>query len=160
MDASEIPVSINNDLEKRIADAFLIFDHQGNKTIDIREVGTVIRYLGCAPTEQEINEIIAATEMEDASGQIHLSKFLPYIVSLLNERKMEPAAPEKLLEAFKLLDIDGKGVLTKEYVTKIMRDEGEPFTQEELDEMLQVAVDVHSGLINYEHYLNHLMVYL
>lgn len=34
------------DLEKRIADAFLIFDHQGNKTVDVREIGTILRYLG------------------------------------------------------------------------------------------------------------------
>lgn len=39
------------DLEKRISDAFLIFDHQNNKTVDVREIGTILRYLG----ELEIN---------------------------------------------------------------------------------------------------------
>lgn len=34
------------DLEKRISDAFLIFDHQNNKTVDVREIGTILRYLG------------------------------------------------------------------------------------------------------------------
>lgn len=29
-----------------IADAFDIFDHSGNRTIDVRELGTVLRYLG------------------------------------------------------------------------------------------------------------------
>lgn len=42
---------------------------------------------------------------------------------------MEAASPEKLLEAFKVLDIDAKGYLTKEYISKVMTTDGEPFTQ-------------------------------
>ncbi|KAJ8952198.1 hypothetical protein NQ318_022648 [Aromia moschata] len=58
----EIPVPINNDLERKIADAFEVFDHAGNKTIDVREVATIIRGLGCCPSEAEIQEIIVAIE--------------------------------------------------------------------------------------------------
>jgi Ca2+-binding EF-hand superfamily protein len=43
---SLVSVTITNDLERRIAEAFEVFDHGGNKTIDVREVGTVIRSLG------------------------------------------------------------------------------------------------------------------
>ncbi|XP_055845202.1 dynein regulatory complex protein 8 isoform X2 [Episyrphus balteatus] len=156
----ENPVIISNDLEKRIAEAFSMFDHIGNKTVDVREVGTILRFLGCTPTEQDINEIISATEFEDTRGTIHLSRFLPHVCHLLTERKMEPASPEKLLEAFKVLDPDGKGFLTKEFMSKIMMEEGEPFTQEELDEMMAIAVDAQTGNISYEYYLNQLMVYL
>lgn len=42
---------------------------------------------------------------------------------------MEAASPEKLLEAFRVLDIDAKGYLTKEYISKVMMQDGEPFTQ-------------------------------
>lgn len=35
-----------NDLERRIIEAFEIFDHAQNKNIDVREVGAVIRSLG------------------------------------------------------------------------------------------------------------------
>ena len=80
-------VPINNELEQRISDAFCIFDHHGDKRIDIREVGTVLRFLGCVPTEQEINEVIAATEMEESAGDVHLSKFMPHVAQLLAERK-------------------------------------------------------------------------
>lgn len=34
------------DLEKKVADAFLIFDHQSMKIVDVREIGTILRYLG------------------------------------------------------------------------------------------------------------------
>lgn len=74
-------------MEKKIADAFLIFDHQGNKTVDVREVGTILRYLGCVPSENEINEIVSMTESEDSNGTVHLSRFLPLVSQLLAEHK-------------------------------------------------------------------------
>lgn len=42
---------------------------------------------------------------------------------------MEAATPEKLLEAFRILDPDGKGSISKELMGKLMIEEGEPFTQ-------------------------------
>ncbi|EDW48656.1 GM21992 [Drosophila sechellia] len=151
-------MDMNNDLEKRISDAFCVFDHHGDKFIDVREVGTVLRLLGCVPTEEEVNEVISATESEETSGEVHLTKFLPHVSQLLMERKMEPAPPEKILQAFKILDPENKGYLTKESFGKLMMEEGEPFTQEEMDEMWPVAIDPISGHIPYEFYLNQLML--
>ena len=92
---------------------------------------------------------------------------------------MEPASAEKLLKAFQILDVEGKGTISKEYITKLMSEEGEPFTQasecsvieikmrlvyvlvlfqDEIEEMMAAAVDVHSGDIHYEYYINSLMV--
>lgn len=73
---------------------------------------------------------------------------------------MEPAEPESLLEAFHVLDPENRGTLTKEHFGKLMMEEGEQFTQEELDEMMAVAVDPLTGLIPYEFYLNQLMVFI
>ncbi|XP_021699532.1 EF-hand calcium-binding domain-containing protein 2-like isoform X1 [Aedes aegypti] len=146
-----------NELEKRVADAFLIFDHHSNKTIDVREVGTILRFLGCVPTEADVNEVISATEFEDSNGTVHLSKFLPYVSQLIAEHKLEPAPPEKLLKAFRVLDQEGKGFVDREYMTKLITEEGEPFTAEELEEMMAVAVDMATDKIPYENYLNQLL---
>lgn len=43
--------------------------------------------------------------------------------------RMEPASAENLLKAFHILDADGKGTLSKEYISRLMSEEGEPFTQ-------------------------------
>lgn len=48
-------LAATTDLEKRISDAFLIFDHQAAKTVDVREIGTILRYLG-GQTYDELNE--------------------------------------------------------------------------------------------------------
>lgn len=42
---------------------------------------------GCVPSEDEINEIISATEFEDSNGTIHLSRFLPHVTQLLAEHR-------------------------------------------------------------------------
>lgn len=86
MKRNNLPVNITNDLERKIADAFLIFDHHGQKTVDVREVGSILRFLGMVPSEQEVMEVIAETEFEDSNGTVHLSKFLPYAYQLITER--------------------------------------------------------------------------
>lgn len=82
-----IAVTITNDVEKIIADVFVTFDNVGNNTIDSREVGTVIRALGCCPTEAEVQEAILATEQPDNPGIVKLSVFMPYMYSLLVAHK-------------------------------------------------------------------------
>lgn len=86
--SNNLSVPINNELERRIADAFEIFDHGGNKTIDVREVGTVVRALGCCPSEAEVQEILVAIEDPAFPGSVHLSKFLPHVAQLITEHKL------------------------------------------------------------------------
>ena len=45
-------------LHLAIAHAFKVFDHEGNNTVDVRELGTVVRSLGCCPSEAELHQII------------------------------------------------------------------------------------------------------
>ena len=71
---------------------------------------------------------------------------------------MEASPPEKLLEAFRLFDTEGKGYVDKDYLGKLLTEEGEQFTQEELEEMLASAVDLATDKIRYEYYLNQLLV--
>ncbi|PSN51278.1 hypothetical protein C0J52_05314 [Blattella germanica] len=147
------------DLDKKIIEAFLIFDHSSSNTVDVREVGTIIRSLGCCPSEAEIQEILVDVEDEETSGSVHVDRFLPTVSRIIQERRLQPATPEKLLKAFLTLDREGKGYLTREFLSKIMMEEGEPFTQEEIDEMMATAIDGETGNIPYEYYINQLMVY-
>ena len=42
----------------RIDELFDVFDEDQNKTVDVRELGTIIRSLGCYPTEAELQDMI------------------------------------------------------------------------------------------------------
>merc|ERR1711881_13530 len=148
-------------IEKRISTAFKVFDHDNNNTIDVREVGTVIRSLNLVPTEAELHDII--TECEDDpeeadNGTIRLEKFVLVMSLILTGNKMKPASEEKLLQAWQVLDQDGKGYLTDEEITNYMTKEGEPFSQEEMNEMLEAAVDPETGRLYYKNFVNSMII--
>lgn len=56
-------------------------------------------------------------------------KSILFTKCLCQSIRMEASSPEVLLEAFRVLDQENKGFLTKEFMTKVMMEEGEPFTQ-------------------------------
>lgn len=91
-------------------------------------------------------------------GYVHLSRFLQHVCPMIIQRKMKPASAEDLFEAFSLLDPEETGYIEKDLFVKLMTEEGEPFTQQEIDETLPVAVDPLTGKILYEFYLNQLTV--
>ncbi|KAK5640198.1 hypothetical protein RI129_011009 [Pyrocoelia pectoralis] len=155
-DIPDIPVAINNELERRIAHVFEAFDYNGNKTIETKEVGTVVRALGCCPSEAEVQEILLAVQDPRIQGYIHLANFLPHLAQMITEHRYEPASPAKLLEAFQVLDSENIGSITKEHISMLMTQDGEPFSQDELDEMLEVAIDPQTNTVPYEYYLNKL----
>ncbi|EDW00966.1 dynein regulatory complex protein 8 [Drosophila grimshawi] len=152
----EIGIPLANELEVRISEAFCVFDHHGDKYIDTRNIGDVLRFLGCVPSEKEINAIIKATDSVENPGETYLPKFIAHVSHLLMNRKMEPASPEKILAAFEVLDPENKRFLTKDYFGKLMSEEGEPFTKDELNAMWPVAIDPITGNIPYIFYINHL----
>lgn len=141
------------DLHKRIKEAFEVFDHDVNNTVDVREVGTIIRSLGCSPTEGELHDFIAEIEEEEPTGYIRFEKFLPVMTKTLLERKYRPISEDTLLRAFEVLDTAKRGFLTKDELIKYMTEEGEPFSQEEMEEMLSAAIDPESNSLNYREYV-------
>ncbi|XP_025830509.1 dynein regulatory complex protein 8-like isoform X2 [Agrilus planipennis] len=155
---AEIVVDINNDLERRIADVFELFDHTGTKKVDIRDIATVLRGLGCCPTEAEIQEVMVAIEDPKNPDIVHMQTFLPYAAQLITEHKYEPATPDKLLDAFHVLDPEGHGYLAKDFFMTIMSQDGEPFNEDEIAEMMEIAVDPYTQKVPYEYYINQLMV--
>ncbi|KAJ8308857.1 hypothetical protein KUTeg_013731 [Tegillarca granosa] len=133
--------SLINDIQKRITDAFDIFDNENNKTVDVREVGTIIRSLGCCPSEAELHDMLSEIEEEEPTGYIRFEKFLPMMTKVLMERRYKCQPEDLLLKAMQVLDTDG-----------------EPFTTEELEEMLSAAVDPDKGTILYKEYVSRMTV--
>ncbi|XP_015171469.1 PREDICTED: EF-hand calcium-binding domain-containing protein 2 [Polistes dominula] len=144
-------------LEKRLCEAFDVFDNARNNEVDVRDLGTIIRALGCVITEAELQEI--QVQVEDVENNcVPLKKFVEYMHKAISERKFKPAEPEDLLKAFQLLDPDNRGFIMKNDLEKTLMEIGEPFTKDEIDEMMSVACDPATKRIYYEHYINLLIV--
>lgn len=74
-------------LQKRLCDAFDVFDSGKINQIDVRHLGTIIRALGCVVTEAELQEI--QVEVEDVViNCVPLNRFLEYMSKAINERKL------------------------------------------------------------------------
>ncbi|XP_030055383.1 dynein regulatory complex protein 8 [Microcaecilia unicolor] len=146
------------ELHKKITEAFDVFDHENNKVVDVREIGTIIRSLGCCPSEGELHDMIAEVEDEEPTGYIRFEKFLPMMTRVLLERRYRPSTEDVLLRAFEVLDQNQKGFLTKEELIKYMTEEGEPFTQEEMEEMISAAVDPDKQVLHYRDYISTMVV--
>ncbi|XP_076848561.1 dynein regulatory complex protein 8-like [Brachyhypopomus gauderio] len=145
---------IVSEVHKRISNTFDVFDHEFNHTVDVREIGTIIRSLGCFPTEAELHDIIAEVEEEESTGYIRFVKFLPTMTKVLMEHKFRPIPDDMLLQAFEVLDQQKKGFLEPEELSKYLMQEGEPFTQEETEEMFSAALDPDKNVIFYKDFVS------
>ncbi|KAK2146484.1 hypothetical protein LSH36_605g02002 [Paralvinella palmiformis] len=144
--------NLTDEIGRKIADAFDVFDHDSNKTVDVREIPNIIRSLGCCPSEAEMQDIILEIDEDDSNGYIRYEKFRPIMTKILMERKYRPATEDRILKAFQVLDTDNKAYLTQDELKEYMTKEGDAFNQDEMDEMLSAAVDPEKGYILYKEY--------
>ncbi|XP_059001191.1 dynein regulatory complex protein 8 isoform X6 [Mustela nigripes] len=147
------------DLKEATSPVFTWTDHIARwLLVRWREIGTIIRSLGCCPSEGELHDLIAEVEEEEPTGYIRYEKFLPVMTEVLLERRYRPIPEDTLLRAFEVLDPSKRGFLTREELIKYMTEEGEPFSQEEMEEMLSAAVDPESNSIHYKDYIAMMVV--
>lgn len=148
----DIPVELKNDLDRKIASAFNVYDHNRNLMIEDSDVGAILRSMGCVLSENEIKSIVKATEFEGYEGRIHLSRFLPHVKELLFANKFMPSRSNEILEAFKILDPKGRGYLYKDEIIKFVNEFGESFSESELKKLLDASIDPNTNRMDYELY--------
>ena len=141
------------DVQKRIDEAFKLFDRDDKKMVDVREIGTIVRHLGICPTEIELRDLITECEEEEPTGFIRFEKFERMMTRILLENQYPRDSEDKLLRAFRTLDPDNKGYIEAEKLRNLLTTHGERFSQEEIDDFLSFASDSESGLMHYEDYV-------
>ena len=100
--------------EEQIAEfkeAFSCFDRDGDGTITMKELGTVMRSLGQNPTEVELQDMIDEVDA-DSNGTIDFPKFL----TIMGRQMKETDKMKELMEAFDVFDKDGNGFIPAAYV--------------------------------------------
>ena len=96
--------TLAKDVTQKIQDAFRVFDHENNNTVDVREIGTIIRSLGFGPSESELQEILRDMEDPQQMGYIQFDRFYPVMTKIITQHKYELATADQLLEAFKVFN--------------------------------------------------------
>lgn len=78
-------------------EAFSLFDKNGDGTIEVDELGDVMRSLGHHPTLQELKEMIREADI-DGDGSIDFNEFL----ILMEKNKRQLSEDNKLKAAFQV----------------------------------------------------------
>ena len=71
-----ISESMLTGIQTKITEAFDIFDHESNKTVDVREIGTIVRSLGCCPSEAELHDMLAEVGILSCPNQNKTTEFI------------------------------------------------------------------------------------
>ncbi|XP_037093147.1 dynein regulatory complex protein 8-like, partial [Pollicipes pollicipes] len=167
-------------LERRITKLFEALDTEGTGRVDVHELGTLIRSVGCCPSESDLQEMVTQLEEEGQPGLIRLETVMPYIIQCVEDRKYPSATAEQLLQAFEVLaeeqegleeivrgpsgpakkekKEEDEGTIPQDKLVHILTEEGEHFSQEEVEEMLSVVSASDSARVDYTEFVKQLVV--
>eukprot|EP00475_Leptophrys_vorax_P045585 TRINITY_DN951_c0_g1_i1.p1 TRINITY_DN951_c0_g1~~TRINITY_DN951_c0_g1_i1.p1 ORF type:complete len:148 (+),score=40.72 TRINITY_DN951_c0_g1_i1:82-525(+) len=129
-------------------DAFSLFDKDRDGIITTAELGTVMRCLGLNPTEAQLLDLI---DLEDPNrkGIIEFTQFC----KIMDARQNDKVSEGEIVEAFRVFDRDGTGLITVAELRHIMGNLGEKLTEQEVEDMIQQAEINPDGTVNYEQYV-------
>ncbi|KAL6942114.1 Calmodulin [Hanseniaspora vineae] len=139
----------NNLTEEQIAEfreAFTLFDKDKNGSISSSELATVMRSLGLSPSEAEVADLMNEIDI-NGNHAIEFGEFLALMSRQLKSKDSE----QELLEAFKVFDKNGDGLISAAELKHVLTSIGEKLTDAEVDEMLNEVSDG-NGEINIQQF--------
>ena len=129
-------------------EAFRSLDRDGNGSISIQELGTLLSSLGQAPTPAELEQIILEVDT-DKSGNIEFEEFLVMMV----HKENKGCDREEIEKAFGLFDSNGNGFISEAELRDVMHKLGEKLTDHQIDRMMTVADQDGDGRVGFEDFL-------
>ena len=129
-------------------EAFEIFDKDKDGYITIKELSEIMKQLGQVPSEVELQDMINEVDV-DGNGNIDFKEFL----GLMARKMRDTDTEEELIEAFKVFDRDGNGLISNQELKHVMISLGEKINEEEVEEMIKEADIDGDGFINYEEFV-------
>ncbi|KAK2163817.1 hypothetical protein LSH36_74g14046 [Paralvinella palmiformis] len=122
----------NNDVKYK--EAFALFDRDGSGSIDVVELGTIMKSLGQTYNSTELQDMIKEVDT-DGDGTIDFKEFL-----LMMKRHHEVDEESELKEAFNELRL-------------VMANLGELMTDEEVSQMIKEADVDGDGRIDFDEFI-------
>lgn len=135
-----------------LREAFAMFDKDGDGTITVLELASVMRALGQQPTDDELQIMMNSVDV-DQNGVIDFDEFLNLMRNHFYTDEDAPNEEAELLEAFRVFDRNGDGYITEEELKQALLNLGERLTGEELKGMIAAADKDGNGLIDYSEFV-------
>jgi len=137
---------------KDAKEAFRLFDRDNDGKIESTVLAQTIRSLGLSPTNAAVEEIIAELNLED--GLIDFATFLV----ILAKRMEVQDTQEDIIRAFAVFDKEKSGFVSTSDLRHFLVSIGETLTDAEADEMMRAADPQSSGQIDYQRFVQTMLV--
>jgi len=140
---------------RKIQSSFQLFAVKNREDlIPVEEVGTIMRYLGAFPSEEQVvTEILPQIQDDELVTHVKYDRFERMMLRILAEQEYEPDSEEVLMQAFRILDPEEKGYLTEERMVELLTSNEWAFREKEIKDFLSVARDHESGFMKYAEYV-------
>ncbi|KAL0246223.1 hypothetical protein GEMRC1_007436 [Eukaryota sp. GEM-RC1] len=139
----------------RVKSIFEPFDRSRNGCCDERELGSILKALGLAPTEEEVVQLLQDCREDEPSSYLLFDKVEPVLINALLDHHLKAMykfpSEDELLQAFYVFDPDRKGFIDSNILREKLLSEGEPFRGKEMEDFLSFADS--SGIIDYRSYV-------
>ncbi|OHT10162.1 EF hand family protein [Tritrichomonas foetus] len=141
---SEQPLFAPEDREN-FKNAFDAFDENRDDLVETSELGKLLRAVGFNPLPEEVEDM-----QEDIDGPTFDFNSFMYIV-YRHARECDPE--QELVDAFRVFDKTGSGKLKTEVIRDILRNLKQPFTEDQINELLGQAQIDKQGCVKYEDFV-------
>lgn len=137
----------NNDDYEEFREDFKHFFPKGY--ISAKELGTVMRALGKPNIlEDELKDMITELETKE-SGKVDEKEFM----AMMSKKMKSSDTEEELIEAFKVFDRDGNGLISPGELKHAMNNLGEKMTDEEIEMIIEAGDLDKDGVVNYQDFV-------
>ena len=133
--------------KEELREYFDMFDRDGDGLVNKIDLGNILRCIGYEQNEQDIIEWISEFD-EDGDKKINFEEFISLMIRYLIGNDVE----DELIEAFKIFDKGGNGMITVNELKHVMMTLGEKLPEEEVDEMIKEADPNNEGVIHYSEF--------
>ncbi|CAH1375358.1 hypothetical protein MTP99_016822 [Tenebrio molitor] len=143
--------------EKELQDlrtAFELIDSNQDGRINPDEFKIMLKNLGIELEDEKIEELIRSASHAgiEVIDENEFLTWIKQIQELRPESKGEDDGSKELMEAFRVFDLDNNGYITRDELRTAMEKIGEPVTEMQLTEFINLADTDKDGRINYEEF--------
>ena len=134
--------NLDTKTRERVKEVFQIFDKETSNFIDAESLGTLLRWLKFNPTETEMAAYVDEYDKQ-RRNQINLDS----VLTIVNDKILEPDTVDEFIEAAKIFDHDNDGKIEVAELRYAMSRLGDMLDENVVDELISELDKEKTGLI-------------